>query len=576
MLDLRWDKGKRLVRRCLQSVGVLGFATRARQLMSASGRKQLSDDQENIAHLEKALDAQYSNLGAREGAVFLVYGAHTVRNIVAHVPLIMAAQRLGFRLHVLLPGANDLVVRGYKLCGVKDFINLADEMIVGPHRLTAHAQSSLTTTADLKNFIYKNCRVGKFCLSTLMRWSRLGDPDISDPATAAMLRVQLDRSLHAADAAERIITRLKPQIVLMNERSYSPYGEIFDAVLHHGGQCIVWTAGHRNDMLILKRYHRDNVEENHFSLSKKSWEQIKKLPWSERDWQQVRNEIVQSYQSGEWFSECATQLDKTSIERAALMERLGLDPNRKTVCVFPHMFWDATFFWGTDLFDNYEHWFTEVLKVARENKKTNWVVKIHPANVAKAIRDGYKGEHSELVAIRNTLGELPGHIKIIPPESDISTLSLLEVIDYCLTVRGTIGIEAGCFGIRVLTAGTGRYDGRGFTKDFSSRDEYREALRRLPELAQMSAPEIELARRFAYGTFMRRPTPLRSTTLRFRRNIGAQLEARIVSDGATLLEAPDVQRIAEWIASGEDDYLTPNETPGLVTGMLKGDLDVRA
>src|SRR5690606_18768193 len=156
----------------------------------------------------------------------------------------------------------------------------------------------------------------------------------------------------------------------------------------------------RNNMLMFKRYRPDNVDANHFSLSEESWRRVRAMPWSETQWTLLRDEIVGSYNSGEWFSECATQLDKTALGREALIRRLGLDPGRKTVCVFPDMFWDATFFWGEYLFDNYEIWFVEVLKIAAESTAVNWLVKIHPANVAKAVRDNYVGEYSETLAVK--------------------------------------------------------------------------------------------------------------------------------------------------------------------------------
>lgn len=526
-------------------------------MLSRDERKSALTDWRNLHELKRSLRGSYRKEQAGRGGqrgCFLIFGGFTVRNVIAHLPVIMAAQRAGYEIRVLLPTENDLVAEAYSLCGARHSVFLADFLADGPHPLTEKVRGSFASAKALKEFTYKGCRVGKFCVSTLMRWSRLGDPDINEAETDARLRQQLEKSLHAADAAEAIVKAINPDIALMNERSYSPFGEIFDTVLNNGGRCIVWTAGHRNDMLILKRYSPANVIENHFSLSGSSWERIRTMPWSERQWHRVRDEIVQSYGSGEWFSECATQLDKTDLDRFALIARLGLDLSLKTVCVFPHMFWDATFFWGEDLFENYEQWFVEVLKIARDNPCVNWIVKIHPANVAKAIRDGFRGEHSEIVAIKRTLGSLPPHIKLIPPDSDISTLSLLNIVDYCLTVRGTIGIEASAFGIRVLTAGTGRYDRRGFTMDFDGTGEYLDALRRLPELAPMNDHEIELARRFAYGTFIMRPTLLYSTTLRYRRELAAQLETQLVCDGP-LLDAPDVRSIADWLASGDDDYL---------------------
>ena len=51
------------------------------------------------------------------------------------------------------------------------------------------------------------------------------------------------------------------------------------------------------------------------------------------------------------------------------------------------------------------------------------------------------------------------------PYSEISTRSIFGVTDYGITIRGSVGFELPCFGVPVLTAGTGFYSGRGFTID---------------------------------------------------------------------------------------------------------------
>jgi len=535
-------------------------ARRLRSVLSRASREQRNE----LVALNQALGGPIADpaIGRMRERVFLIYGAFNVAGVVGMLPVLAAAWRDGYRLVVLLAAAEPVLVDAYRLCGIDEFVFIEDYDRGATHPRTSEIRDAITSTDALKDFTYNGCRTGKFCLSTLMRWSRLGDPDLADPDTDALLRRQLDASLRAADSAAAIVARYRPAIGFFNERGYSPFGEFFDTILNQGGECITWNAAHRNDMLILKRYRRDNVDQNHFALSNESWAQIKAMPWSDAHWARVHDEIAGSYRSGEWFSECATQVDKSDIERESLMRRLGLDPARKTVCIFPHMFWDATFFWGVDLFQNYEDWFCEVLKVARDNPSLNWIIKIHPANVAKAIRDGYHGEHSELIAVRRVLGELPEHIKVIPPESDISTLSLLDVIDFCLTVRGTIGIEAACFGIRVLTAGTGRYDRRGFTLDFDRAGDYLDALRRLPDVAPMTKEEIESARRFAYGTFMIRPTALRAVQFGFKNDVRAGARSRVVVDAKSMANSPDVVAVAQWIASGKEDFLASDGCGG--------------
>ena len=198
----------------------------------------------------------------------------------------------------------------------------------------------------------------------------------------------------------------------------------------------------------------------------------------------------------------------------------------------------------------------ETLRIAVENDRLNWIIKIHPGNQMKDQRDGYSGEHSEILAIRKHFGELPAHIKVLPADSKISTISLYEIADYCLTVRGTPGIEGACLGVTVLTAGTGRYDGKGFTNDSKSAEEYPEKVRNLDRIQSVTEEEIELARRFAYGVFLCRPIPLNSVKLEYQQDENASLGTDLLfQNEEELRQGEDVQFLKKWIESGDEDFL---------------------
>ena len=97
-----------------------------------------------------------------------------------------------------------------------------------------------------------------------------------------------------------------------------------------------------------------------------------------------------------------------------------------------------------------------------------------------------------MAAIRKVAPQgLPEHVRVIGAEDKLNTFSLFQVLDYCLTVRGTVGIETSALGIRTLTAGTGRYDRHGFTKDFRSTNDYLRQLCTLHELPPPTKEEIE-------------------------------------------------------------------------------------
>jgi hypothetical protein len=348
-------------------------------------------------------------------------------------------------------------------------------------------------------------------------------------------------------------------MALFVDRGYTPQGELFDICLTHGIDSITWNAAHRSNALVLKRYALGNRDEHPASLSEESWHRLCTMKWTEAHRQRLQQELYNTYASGDWYSEVGTQFNKRLVDVEELRRRLGLDPSKKTVLLFPHILWDGTFFWGNDLFGSYEEWLIETVRAACANDRVNWIIKIHPANVVKDIRDGFRGEPSEVIAIRKFIGSLPPHIFIIPTESEINTFSLYGLMDYCVTVRGTVGIEAAVFGIPVITAGTGRYDHKGFTIDSENREEYLDRIARIQDIPRLSPSQRELAERFAYGVFLLRPLPLTTVTLEYQKDPKAAQNTcvNIVAE-EDWLKARDIRAFAEWASSSnQPDFLVP-------------------
>lgn len=461
----------------------------------------------------------------------------------------------GYRPAVLIPRSR-IIRQAYRSLGEDDLLCMDQfRPLVGSG--VGEPLADIRTLADLLAFDEGGIRCGRYAASTLMRVTRSGRLDLTVDSVRALANRALVNSLDFAVAARRILDRIRPDAVVFVDRGYSPAGELFDACLQRGIPAYTWNAAHRNNAVLLKRYTAANADVHPASLSAESWRKIREMPWSDGHWIAVRDELYGCYASGEWYSEVGTQLNKSLLGRDELLPRLGLDPQKKTAVIFPHIFWDATFFWGEDLFGDYETWFIEILKAACRNTSLNWIIKVHPANLVKNTRDGYLGEHSEIKAIREHAGQLPAHVRLLAADTDISTLSLYQVMDYCLTVRGTVGIEAACFGVRVLTAGTGRYDHLGFTSDFDSRGGYLEQLDNLHLHPAMTPEQIELARRYAYAVFLCRPAPLESFKLEYRKDSTAALETSLSKQAAmSLASCADLSEIASWVSSGSEDFLS--------------------
>jgi hypothetical protein len=282
------------------------------------------------------------------------------------------------------------------------------------------------------------------------------------------------------------------------------------------------------------------------------------MQWTNKHRQQLLKELESSYSDGSWYSEVGAHFQSHLHSLDEVKKKLTLNPKKKTAVIFSHMFWDATFFYGEDLFEHYQDWFIRTVEAACKNDRLNWIIKVHPGNVVKNKRIGIGAEPSlEIQALDREIQDLPQHVKLMLPETDISTFSLYQVTDYALTVRGTIGIEAAALGIRVLTAGTGRYDQKGFTIDSESSQDYLARLSRLEKIPEMTDPERELAERFAYGVFIRRPLQLSTIRLGSHRDETASPNIKITAKTASeWTSATDMIELYQWIMSADEDYLS--------------------
>lgn len=501
-------------------------------------------------------------LPAPKGAV-LVSQMFSPPDVALQSILLIALRVAGYRPVIILEARGvRWLPHMYRFFGVRHFAYFEDVMPQGEHPEVDAILKGISDVDEIKKSVRHGIPVGTLALSTFMRRFRSGNVDISDPAQREILKGFLSDSLRYADAMDELIKRWKPVSGVTIDRGYTPQGHLFYGVIEAAGTCFTLNSSHRSGALMLKRYRKDNSDQHPSSLAPETWIKLKEMPWTPDHWNLLRDEIETGYEKGEWYSAGGSQFRKRLVQSEELRSLLGLDHSKPTAVIFPHMFWDASFTWGRDLFANYEDWFKKVLSIACTNDRLNWIVKVHPANTTKNIRDGYKGEHSEILAVRDVCDPLPKHVFLLSPESEISTLSIYRIMDYCLTVRGTPGIEAPAFGKVALTAGTGRYDGHGFTRDSASAQEYIARLNRLHEEPPMTAKEIDLARRFAFGVFMMRPTTFSTLKFSFQRDAKASVASSFqLPASGDIRDGNDVKSVVAWINSDATDYLNEAALP---------------
>jgi hypothetical protein len=544
------------------AVGLLPVARRLRELITPQRPQERERHQRFLRYKRQFRNVLRHNLnGAGHAQKKVLVSGAGYPGVEAELGLIKALELAGYTPVVVIHRRASLDLKYYNLA-VKHLLFWED--FASPLELAA-AEAIIDqyhSVPELLTFNYEGARVGLIAVSTMRRGLRLGSIDLCSPQQRQVLVKRLALAMRYARAAQSIVRVVHPELALFVDGVYTPEGELIDVCLANGMNAISWNVAHKSNALMLKRYTPCNRECDLASLSEESWQLLRNMQWTDGHREQLEREIYDSYTTGDWYGNCGTQFNKRFLDTTAVNRKLGLDPTKKTAFIFPHILWDASLNRGIDLFRDYEEWFVETVRAACANDRVNWVIKIHPAHVGKSVQEGFYGEPAEVLVLQKHIGELPLHVFFIPADSPISTFSLFAVMDYCLTVRGTVGVEAARLGIPVLTAGTGRYDRKGFTIDSETREEFLEKVAHIQEIPRLSTAQQELAERFAYGLFVLRPLPLTTITLEYYDSKTFIGDYKInIKAKEDWYNAPDLKAFSRWVVeSNQSDFLIPFKT----------------
>ncbi|WP_150288039.1 hypothetical protein [Rhabdaerophilum calidifontis] len=468
--------------------------------------------------------------------------------------------RHGFRSVVLLRQREPVIERIYRAACRDVEFRYFDALLAAedpaPHRAeAARLLAPLGSIAEVAALELEGFRTGRNALSAVFRRRRAGQIDLADPALREEVLGEIAASLRAAATMRRLVGALRPDRALFNERGYTPAGEVFDACLLAGCEAVQWFGAPSSESLMYTRYRLDNRGMHPMALAPATWAAIKARPWSEADDAAVLARIRRNYTGGGWYNRQKLQEGKVALSPAETRAALDLPPGKPVAVIFAHILYDATFFYGESLFADYQEWLVETVRHAIANPALTWIVKVHPVNVWRSKMDGAAMEQLEAAALARAFGALPDHVRLMPADTPVNTASLYAITDYGLTVRGTVGMELPCFGVPVVTAGTGRYSGLGFTLDPPTRAEFADLLGRLHDVPRLDPATIRLARQHYNAALNLRPQPMTSFLLDFDAGTFGLPELRqntrlqAASQGEAWRPGPDLERLADWIES---------------------------
>lgn len=506
-----------------------------------------------------------SRAQSSEKRVLIASMSDSIYQIKLEAMLALGLQREGCEVKVLTTSPiNVWAHRYFRLFGVDKFIywesiGLGAEKERECESAAAGLLGKLRDFRDWKAAEYDCSWIGPQVLSSIARRIFKGAPNPEDPAVKPILKELVIEAIRKVELAKQLFSEEKFDLMYLIEANYTLMGPIVDVAIASGVDVIQVVQPSRDDALFLKRLTKRTRRHHPASVDPETFAEQSRITWTEKHEGWLQQEFANRY-GGKWFLQARNQIGTRHFDREQLLNELRIPSDRPIAAVFSHILWDANLFYGEDLFMDYEDWFVQTLKAACRNPNVTWLIKLHPANVWKRARDRAEGELAEEVLVREHIGTLPDHVKLLRPDAPISTRSFFEIVDFGITVRGTTGMEMPCFGVTTITAGTGRYAGLGFTLDPKSKEEYLETLGNLPNIPRISPAQIEMAKKHAFIAFGLRPWEMNSfrSVFNYQKRGHHPLDHNLILNEKieTGSRGRDLKNWAEWaVRSRKVDYV---------------------
>jgi hypothetical protein len=353
--------------------------------------------------------------------------------------------------------------------------------------------SSTVPLAGLRDFVFEDLPAGEHAYASLLKATLRGVP-LDDERTLWMARRYLASAILMIERGERLFARICPERFVAADGVYVTAAPLCALAKKSGIHVVVHGTPYRKQTIWLSHhesYHRALINEKNTR-----WEELEMTPERTRiadEYLASKHLKARDYTS---FHVDAIQ-DETEIRR-----NLSLD-ERPIVTLYTNILWDAQLYYRLNVFSNMLEWLFQTISYFETRNDLQLVIRLHPGEAPGA----WPTHQPILPEIERKFPALPANVKVVRPESKVSSYVLGEMSRAALVYGARVGVELVMLGTPVVVAGEAFMRGKGFTLDPGSADEYFSLLGRLPDLEEPSKAAIERARKWYYYYFFRLMMP---------------------------------------------------------------------
>lgn len=373
--------------------------------------------------------------------------------------------------------------------------HLLGELIGDATRQRAKRLASEVALDQIPDFRLNGIAVGEHAYAGTLRYFASGNLE-NEPLGEVVARRYLEAAILTAEGLDKLTRQVRFTSSCFNHGIYCPQGVIGEVLRKAQTRVINWNIAYRKKCFIFS--HEDTY---HHTLLEEPVDVWETMPWSAAAEAEITDYLRSRWQGTNdwiWFHEKPEErMDRIAAE-------LGLDRSKPIVGLLTNVMWDAQLHYRANAFPNMLSWVLDTIAYFTRRPDLQLVIRIHPAE----IRGTLPSRQPLLQEIAKVWPKLPANVKVIAPESSVSTYAVMEHCDSVVIYGTKTGVELTSIGIPVIVAGEAWIRNKGVTLDASTRDEYIGLLNRLPLGRRLDEATRLRALKYAYHFFYRRMIPL--------------------------------------------------------------------
>jgi hypothetical protein len=329
--------------------------------------------------------------------------------------------------------------------------------------------SKLVAFENFREFVYEGIRIGEEAFASILRVTFMGEVQDTHINRSLVQRFIVSGILTAI-GYEKAMMEIAPDRIVCIHGIYQTHGLAVKVANKLGIPVIVVGGGGiRKDTVVVchnETYHHQLVNE-----SNEVWEQFN-VSKEEKD--KTINYALKKRSSGngaDYLSYHPNPIENSD----ALYNYCKINRERKIVSLYTNVIWDAQILYEGNVFQDIFDWLFLSIEELGKNENIWVVIRIHPAES----KGGLPTRQPMLSEIYKRFPVLPDNIRIIPPESDLSSYTLVEESAVNIIYGTKMGLEIGLMKRPLLICGETFSRNKGYGIDITNKAQYLKILTRV-------------------------------------------------------------------------------------------------